>query len=65
MPPAIAEDISSPAVIYHRRHRLIVKLIFSSRMSKNVLLVFRSKSGGSRIRTEDPLLAKQVLYQLS
>ena len=36
----------------------------SSSMSMNSLFL-AEVSGGSRIRTEDPLLAKQVLYQLS
>ena len=39
--------------------------LFSSSMSMNFLLPLRKFSGGSRTRTEDPLLAKQVLYQLS
>ncbi len=28
-------------------------------------LIFKINGGGERIRTDDPLLAKQVLYQLS
>ena len=39
--------------------------LFSSSMSMNSLFQAEGLSGGSRTRTEDPLLAKQVLYQLS
>ena len=44
--------------------RLIVKLFLLPECQRT-LRPLRDGSGGSRTRTEDPLLAKQVLYQLS
>ena len=60
---------SSPAHIrmdcHNVKERFRIVLISKHRLLSSDISIWAPDCGVSRVRTDDPLLAKQVLYQLS